>query len=212
MEKIRQGLFIDFKDMLTDNISLLQQIQDLGQRPQAAQPRLREVKDVLTWVHCFLSFLAVKSDNEQVRDLAAYGQIIIQIAKQHGGRGWASYDKLFRQQLAAGATHSWREIDTSLLASTVLCSGSQGGQSCSHCFSWDHVVSECALASHELPPAKRFRSRPPGELETCHRFNRGLCKMSPSLCKFEHACSYCGKSGHGAIDCPKKKEKGERPT
>uniref|UniRef100_A0A1X7VXP8 Uncharacterized protein n=1 Tax=Amphimedon queenslandica TaxID=400682 RepID=A0A1X7VXP8_AMPQE len=36
-------------------------------------------------------------------ELAAYGQIVMNLTQRHGGRGWLSYDRLFRQQAAAGS-------------------------------------------------------------------------------------------------------------
>ena len=34
----------------------------------------------------------------------------------------------------------------------------------------------------------------------CKRFNRGHCSFGQS-CRFEHRCFYCGKFGHGVINC-----------
>ena len=34
----------------------------------------------------------------------------------------------------------------------------------------------------------------------CKRYNRGRCSFG-QLCKFKHRCLYCGKFGHGVINC-----------
>ena len=142
LEKIQNGTYLDFKELLPDNISLLQNAQDLGGSSAAsmANSKLREVPDPLSWVTCFLTFMAAKVDHQECRDLAAYAQIVIHLARKHGGKGWLAYDKLFRQQMAAGAESSWAELNSSLMAATVLATdsvakpeGEQGGQLPPHC-------------------------------------------------------------------------------
>ena len=55
------------------------------------------------WVACFLAFVAAKVDNKETRELIAYGQIILLLARKHGGLGWTIYDNQLRQMVAAGA-------------------------------------------------------------------------------------------------------------
>ena len=59
LEKIQNGTYLDFKELLPDNISLLQNAQDLGGSSAAsmANSKLREVPDSLSWVACFLTFM-----------------------------------------------------------------------------------------------------------------------------------------------------------
>ena len=157
MEKIQKGSFVDFKELLQDNILLLQKLQDLGQsslfgaaaHPLPAGSKLRDVPDPLTWASCFLAFLAAKADQES-RELAAYGMIVLQLARKHGGTGWLLYDRQFWQQRAAGATLPWTESNSSLMAATVL--GNANGlqpRSCPHCLLSDHSREECAPAPLE---------------------------------------------------------------
>ena len=80
-----KGAFVDFKEFLWANVLLLQRIQDISQAgavPAAAQPLVAnscmgEVTDPLTWVSCFLAFMAAKTDQEETHKLAAYGMIIL---------------------------------------------------------------------------------------------------------------------------------------
>ena len=46
-----------------------------------------EIKDVTTWVHFFLSFVAAIVDLEETHQLMAYGQITIMLATKYGGLG-----------------------------------------------------------------------------------------------------------------------------
>ena len=131
LEKIRANLYFDLKELLPDNAALLQRLQELGHltalgsQPQSAV-RLREINNPLTWIFCYLSFVAAKTESEETRDLIAYGQIILQLARRHGGPGWLQQ---FRQQAAGGSLTPWREINNSLLSATVLAAQSETGTS-----------------------------------------------------------------------------------
>ena len=43
--------------------------------------------------------------------------------------------------------------------------------------------------------------------EICHRYNKGKCTNGVS-CKYQHKCEECGKFGHGAHICHKRKQSG----
>ena len=209
VEKIRAGTFVEMRELLPDNVALLQRLQETnlpGHPPPATPSRLRDIRDPLSWAGCFMAFVAAKVDSPETRELMAYGKIIISLAQRHGGLGWATYDTLFRQQVAAGAEAAWSQLNPSLMAATVLgTAGEQSPRPCSHCRSSDHKTQECALAPLDLnqaPAAARSsaRFRPYRQQEeVCRRFNRGTCMASP--CKFEHICSSCQKAGHGSHEC-----------
>ena len=110
--------------------------------------RLRDVSDPFTWVYCYLSFVVVLCPDSRMHELLAYGQIIIQLARSHGGEGWLTYDRRFCQQVAAGTPLSWAKINSSLLSATVLGSApAPSGRNCPLCLSWDHGRADCTLAS-----------------------------------------------------------------
>ena len=107
--------------------------------------------------------MLTKSDQQPSRDFAAYGMIIIQLARKHGGKGWILYDRQFWQHCAAGANLPWANLNPSLMAATVI--GHSGDhipprRSCPLCLSADHTREECALASIEA--AKHPLIHPPG--------------------------------------------------
>ena len=151
VEKICAGQFCEFKEMLADNIALRQTLLETSESTTSRMPlaRLREISDPLTWAFCFLAFVAVRTKDQETRELAAYGQLIIHLARQHGGTGWLAYDKRFRQHQAVGIGHPWNELNPSLMAATVLRrdSGGKPGQSCSKCASSDHEEKDCALST-----------------------------------------------------------------
>lgn len=118
--------------------------------------RLREVYDPLTWIYCYLAYVAAKIDHRETRDLLAYGLIVLHLARKHEGRGWITYDQLFRQQAAAGSPMIWTELNSSLMAATVLGYGGDSnppGRSCSLCLASDHKRPEfCRAISAVVKP------------------------------------------------------------
>ena len=87
-----------------------------------------------------------------MRGLLAYGQLVVQLARKHGGLRWVAYNSQFQQQANAGASAPWFELNLSLMAATVFAA-------CQLCFAMDHTASDCALAllkshkTHTHPPA-----------------------------------------------------------
>ena len=201
-----------------DNINLLCRVQELegsAQAHLAIKSRFCEIQDPLTWAFCFLSFMGVKVDHPETRELAAYGQLIIHLSRKHSGRGWLLYDTLFRQQKAVGRIAPWSELSSSIVSSTVL-----ETKSCNLCFSSDHISAECAMrflesqsersqgsggrsTSHPENRPAHYKPYSPG---VCRRFNRGTY-CSAASCKFEHICNICFTQGHNALDCPKERRK-----
>ena len=172
----------------------------------------------MTWVSCFLAFMAMKMDQEEMRSLAAYGVIILQLIRKHGGSGWLLYDRQFRLQQEAGAGLPWTDINPSLLAVTILGqAGKKPLRSCQLCMAADHSRKECALASlvpHKTAHPTSFPSRPPPSCQArhpvpyrasglCYRFNNGSNCHSAS-CRYEHACSLCFSPTHQEVSCLEK--------
>jgi len=91
------------KELLPDNMALHSQLEDLpAQATVSHRPhRLREIDSPLTWVFCFLAYVAVRTTDAETRDMLTYARLLIREAQCHGGSGWLEYDKWFRQQQAA---------------------------------------------------------------------------------------------------------------
>ena len=159
---------------------------------------MRDISDPLSWVYCFLSYVAVRVPDPRLRELVAYGQIVIQLARSHGGSGWLEYDRRFRQQVAAGAPHVGNGARIG-----------PGARNCPLCLSWDHERADCALASLDQPGRQPARSKPYSRspVDICRRFNAGVCPNSFDRCRFLHACSTFSKTGHPAAECKEGKGK-----
>ena len=227
VEKIRAGAYIDLKELLVDNIALTERLQEFGQSLAIHAPqstfKLRSIPDPLTWVFCFLGYMAAATDSPMTRDMAAYAQIVIQQSRKHPGRGWLAYDQLFRQQRAAGINIPWNDLASSIMAATVL----RSGDCCSLCHSPDHTTEQCACAlfadsrpnekqaSAQGQAGRSTRLKPyPQPLsasassseEACRRFNRGTCPNTGGNCAYAHTCLSCGSTTHGSARCPDRKE------
>ena len=138
------------RELLSDNMALLSQLEDLpSQNAVAARPhRLREIESPLSWVFCFLVYIAIRTEDKEIRDMLSYARLIIQEAQCHGGAGWLEYDKWFLQQQAAlTCKHPWNELNSSLHAATVMSLRSGERKSCKLCKEPDHSEAQFALAS-----------------------------------------------------------------
>ena len=134
--------------MLSDNVAPKKQLDEVGAMNHLQlSSKYCKIQDPLSWVYCFLSFIAAKVDDPLSRQLIAYTQLVQDLARRHGGKGWLSYDYLFREHMAAGPKDKWEELNPSLMASTVLGSNDTQHRFCSACMSSDHSKQECALSS-----------------------------------------------------------------
>ena len=68
VEKIQKGSFVDMKELLGDNITLFQRMEEVHKPGSsshqwvttAPSPKLREVSSLLSWVSCFITYMAVR--------------------------------------------------------------------------------------------------------------------------------------------------------
>lgn len=76
----------------------------------------QEVSDILTWVECFASCVAVVSTSfpGRSRNLLAYMALIIRMAKRYSGMCWYNYDRAFRLEAAASNLRDWSQMKPDL--------------------------------------------------------------------------------------------------
>lgn len=236
VDKVRSGQYVDMRDLMTDNISLLQQLEAVGSQgafpalPGVLKPRLREVATLPSWLYCFLAYVAIQSQDTAIRDMLAYARMMIREAQRHGGTGWLDYDRVFRQQAALDRTLKWNVLHPGIQAATLTGAGRGTGPAmfCTLCREADHNAESCALAYLQQPSVSSLagptftptlprtrtqnrqhpeRSEPP--IRICASWNRGSC-IYPNTCAFTHVCSNC-RQRHMARDCPRT-SKGGRQT
>lgn len=214
VQKIKSKQYVAMKELLADNMALLSQLEEFPpQSALVARPhRLRDIDSPLSWVFCFLAYIAVRSEDKETRDMLTYARLVIREAMCHGGPGWLEYDKWFRQQQAAlPSGHPWNELNASLHAATVMSLRAGQRRSCRLCKEPDHDESQCALGSmqHHQPPSSqaappvtgvRRVTRPETLERICSSWNRGRCAF-PGTCRFRHICATCRRKGHRAKEC-----------
>ena len=214
VEKVIARQFVDMRELLPDNISLLHRLESV-QGPIPVQtlgptrPRLRNVTTISTWVYCFLGYMAILTTDPRTRDQLAYARLIIREAQRHGGRGWLDYGRAFRQQAAVDPSIRWNTLFPGLQASTILGqTNSQASTFCTLCRGADHVQSQCALAYLYPQPmrasaqVRQTSNRPARRAENiCKSWNKGAC-IFPNTCTYRHVCMM-HQLHHMARDCPK---------
>ena len=186
VDGIQAGNFIEMKELLTDNMSLISQLKTVqGLSPAhmlgPARPRWREVSSLVTWWYCFMGYMAIRSSDPTTRNQLAYARLLIKEAQRNGGLGWLHYDRAFRQQAVADPSLAWNTLSQGLQASTMFHQQTAGQKSfCTLC------QAQCALAclqppatstpavprTSQPPPTKR---RPETALRICISWNMGAC-------------------------------------
>ena len=108
VQRIRALQFVDMRELLPDNIAILRHMEaldspnPLAPRATGARPRLREVSSLISWVLCYVTYVAVLSESHPnlVRSCLAYLALVVSKARRNGGDGWITYDAIFRQNAA----------------------------------------------------------------------------------------------------------------
>lgn len=216
--KIQSGQYVDMKELLTDNVSLLQQLEAVGGQgpspslPGVLKPRLRDITSLSTWMYCFLAYVAVRSPDKATQDMLAYARLMIREAQRHGGTSWLDYDRVFRQQIAIDPSLRWNTLEPGIQAGTLSSRPPTTGTFCTLCREPDHSASACALAylqpqnpavstpTRMLDTPRYSRRNTPSRQGICISWNRGRC-IFPNTCTYRHTCATC-QQRHQARSCP----------
>ena len=224
------GEFVEMRELLSDNITLIDQLEAVhgplltAATPGALRPRVREVPSLISWVFCFLAYTAVRTTDLTTRDMLAYCCLVVREGLRHGGQGWQDYDCGFR---AIDPTLRWNSLLPDLQASTILGQCATGGTFCSLCRGVDHMAAQCALmymqqllTTPQAPAATpniqaapnthgSANRRQPTLSRTrsaratshiCTSWNSGT-RSFPGNCTYRHVCATC-QLLHRAKDCP----------
>ena len=216
VQRIQSGQFVEMRDLLADNIALLNQLSSLhGTVPlpltTVNRTRLREVPSLVSWLYCFNAYVAVRTSDPSTRDMLTYSRLLIREALRHGGSGWMEYDRVFRKQRSINPCLAWNTLEPALQAATILGQSTSAGTYCTICRECDHNANHCALSTLQqqlhptsfTTPQSGSNPRPPKRIETlmqiCVAWNKGTCRRPD--CKFRHVCATC-QLGHRAHSCP----------
>ena len=227
--RIIRGEYIDMAELLRDNLEVQRRAASTPSQTQGSslhQKHRREIPDLLSWVQCFGTYMAVLTSKypDRVRQLLAYQTLIVREARRCKGRGWLAYDAYFRQQVVGDDSADWSKLNQSLYAVTFIAQGDhEKGRSCGICLESDHTEEQCALFSSATrsAPGRRENSLSERGSETresaggrklssrmaCFSWNQSECRYP--ACKYRHVCTRCG-GDHKVFQCPWLKEKDDR--
>ena len=185
VQRIQSGQFIEMRDLLADNIALLNQLSSLqGTVPLplaiASRTCLREVPSLASWLYCFNTYIAVRTSDPVARDMLSYSRFLIREALRHGGSGWLEYDWVFRRQMAINPLLSWNTVEPGLQAATIFSQGPSLGTFCSLCRECDHSSSQCALAPIQQPilsNPQQVSSSGASQSSKCPETSADLCQL-----------------------------------
>lgn len=79
VDKIRSGQFVDMKELLADNMSLIKELEEVQGLPSvqclgSRRPRMREISSLPAWCYCFLGYMAICTTDPTTRDQLAYAR------------------------------------------------------------------------------------------------------------------------------------------
>ena len=159
--------FVEMRELLPDNIALAERMESLPSRAQAAKDaETREITAFPTWVAAFTTYIAIVAEAHpsRVKDMCAYMRLLTREALKYGGRGWATYDAVFRRN-RAGTDTPWDQLDPSLHIAYIISQADTPLAPCTSCNEVDHRMEDCALASVQPKlkapsPSVRDWSRP----------------------------------------------------
>ena len=219
--KIRRWEFVEMGELLPEFWAGLKEPEG-GPAKERRARQGQKVTEVITWVQCFGTYVAVLAPAEPmvVPELMAYMGMVVRMAQDYEGLGWVRYDSAFRRQAALSGNKKWSVVNSTLF--TMNFSGrSSGTRRCELCYATSHSEGECAqrgdpdpdvcqrlqslesvvlaMAKPSMPqpsPASARLQRPSGEV--CRKWNSSGCTFPG--CRYRHACGLCG-GNHPATRC-----------
>ena len=156
ISKVESGAFVDMAELLPDRLG--NTIVNLSDEQGSARPKKRSVTSILEWIQCFSIYTSIisKKQPERVPDLLGYQFLLIDAYLEYRGDTWVGYDRRIHLTAAANASKVWARIDPTLwnLAFTGIAKTSR----CTHCFSLNHISSNCEWAPD--PPIAALHAQP----------------------------------------------------
>lgn len=218
--KIRRGEYVDMGELLPEFWTGTREEEGDGARAR----RSRKVTDILTWVQCFSSYVAVRGPTapELIPELMAYLANIVRVSQDYTGLGWVRYDAAFRRQAALTGNTKWSVVNSTMYAMNFTGAAATKTR-CELCLASSHTDRECAQRGNAEPDTRdrlkaietavlaMTRQPQPGQRpllpagpprpsgEPCRKWNTTGCFFS--RCRHSHTCSTCGGS-HPATHCP----------
>ena len=190
--KICAGKFIDFSLLLSKNYQSLDddsQKKLQGFQDEEGNLTFKSVKpkkstlSIDQWSSAFNTYMSVYLTQHigDLQGMLSYAELIRGAARDHPNSvAWRSYDEHFRSKKASDPIRPWGMIDNELWLA-MFCKPSQSSK------------------DGKQSSSEKVRNY-------CLYFNKmGGCNKDK--CKYKHACSGCGRSGHSLPKCYSNKNK-----
>ena len=147
VRRVQTLVFVEIRELLPDNIALAERMESRPSRAQAAKDaETREITAFPTWVFTTYIAIVAEAHPSRVKDMCAYMRLLTREALKYGGRGWATYDAVFRRN-RAGTDAPWDQLDPSLHIAYIISQADTPLAPCTSCNEVDHRTEDCALAS-----------------------------------------------------------------
>ncbi len=198
LEAIAEGKYIDFSKLLKDehdddddNIEVKMQNALTFYLP-ASKP-CRKIDCVETWLKAFVVFDSAFNlyHPNKAATLLEYRTSIERFAADFDWVNVYAYDRHFRQVQANKPGRPWNLVNQDAKDQHLI-RGCKG------------VEKKPGFNGNGQKPVNKGDKKKRCEL--CHRWNsKGQCRFGDN-CRFDHRCTICGKPGHGAISCGRRRE------
>ena len=121
--------------------------------PPRQTQRRGPVTDILLWVDCYASLIAVLSAEHPTK--MPYLKTIVYASKSFTWDGWVTYDACYRRKASAARSLDWSRIDFNLY-NQIFAGRAKTVPRCRFCISELHSSNECPLAPDQ--PERRHSS------------------------------------------------------
>ena len=231
VKKIVSLEYVDMSELRPESWLMEEEGQQQGKCCHAPHRKKTPVKDILTWVQCFASYVSVLAQPypSKMPQLMAYMCTIIRIEKDFEDNAWQNYDTAYRRQAAITKSLEWGNIEPTLYSMAVT-GHSKRRERCTYCFSPDHRTHACPIQQQQQPglwvqqPQQGYvnqvsqyraqyipqdRPRAPKrkqEQDICYLFNaREGDRCHYKECRFAHSCAIC-RGNHPRSRCDRKRQ------
>ena len=184
-QKIWTNQYINLSLLLKGNVELQElcsssvlKINENGTIQSQPKVVTEQIPNIEKWTDAFLIFVSIyaKHHPDKVSGLLQYMSVLREQAfRNKSSLAWRQYDEQFRLR-QEHSPQSWGEIHSGL---------------------WHRIMSPTPSDDN---PASPVLKKAATQAKICLDFNRGLCYWHP--CKYNHACSNCASTSHGASSCP----------
>ena len=113
--KIQRWEFVEMGELLPEFWAGLKEPEG-GPAKERWARQGRKVTKVITWVQCFLTYMAVlaPADPMMVPELMAYMGMVVRMAQDYEGLGWVRYHFAFRRQAVLSGNKKWLVVNSTL--------------------------------------------------------------------------------------------------